>query len=82
MSERDDEEDVYWNCGEAAGETDKFCRHCGTMHPARVITWDWREQPDWLLINAKLEEFGCIIVEVNTKDDRHAVRIERRNNKQ
>lgn len=73
-----DEEDTCWNCGEEAEQKDQFCRHCGSMHPARVIAWDWKDQPYWGLINAKLEEFGCIIVEMDTNDDRHAVRIERR----
>jgi len=43
----------------------------------KVISWDWREQPDWEEINDWLKELNCrpYFYEVNTGSDSYAVLI-------
>jgi len=72
----DESEEVScYKCEADVSINDKFCRECGTEAPSQGMSWDWRAQPDFGQLNALLEPYGVIIVEMETGTDQHAIRV-------
>lgn len=68
---RASEEESCYSCGS---------RDCGARAPGQGMSWDWREQPNWGRLNNLLRPFGAVIIEVDTDDDQHTIRVGKLNN--
>jgi len=70
------EEAACYKCDTDVSINDKFFLECGTEAPSQGMSWGWRAQPDFGQLNALLEPYGVIIVEIETGTDQHALRVE------
>ena len=72
----DESEEVScYKCEADVSINDKYCRECGTEAPSQGMSWDWRAQPAFGQLNALLEPYGVLIVEIETGTDQHAIRV-------
>ena len=62
-------------CGEEIHENHKFCPHC--EEEQGLISWDWKEQPDWGVIEDKVNSIKGNVVfdQVDRNDDQYYLRV-------
>ena len=53
------------------------CPYCRKTTAARIVSWDWKEQPDWERINRYAAQFDEPVgfVSIDTQSDSYAMLI-------
>jgi hypothetical protein len=72
----EDDEPSCYVCREPVHLGDKLCRKCDAINPAFGMSWDWRAQPDFSILNVLLSPYGVEIIEFETNSDQYAIFVQ------